>query len=138
MLAQEQGYGATAGRQEAMTLDTLRQRAQGGDARAQFRLGVIYEEGLGVKASGRAAECWYRRAAMQQDADAQVALAVLYAIGDSVERDYTKAYAWFDQAARKGREDALELRELVIGELDRAGRTAALDESQRLKAAFDG
>lgn len=138
MLAQEQSRTSEQVRQRAATLEQLRRQAEAGDARAQFRLGVIYEEGLGVPANGRVAERWYRRAAMQNDADAQLALAVVYAVGDGVDRDYGQSYVWFAQAAAQGHKDAGELRDLVAGELGKAAYEGAVEEARRIAAALRG
>lgn len=118
----------------APSLQTLRELATAGDPGAQFRLGVIYEEGRGVKPSGRQAERWYRRAALQNDADAQLALGVILAIGDGVDRDYSQAYVWFSQAASLGHKDAAELRDLVARELGLAAREAANQQAEELRA----
>jgi len=119
-------------------LKNLREQAEAGDPCAQFRLGVIYEEGRGVAPSGRQAERWYRRAALQNDANAQLALGVIFAIGDGVERDYGQAYVWFDLAASQGHKDAEELRDLVARELGATARKAALREARELQAKLAG
>ena len=118
------------------SLAELRSAAEAGDRRAQYCLGVAFEEGRGVPANTRQAVKWYRLAAQQDDADAQLALGVAYAIGEGVERDYGQAYVWFSQAARHGREEATELRALVAREL---GQTACMDavlQSQRLASVL--
>ena len=56
------------------SLAELRSAAEAGDRRAQYRLGVAFEEGRGVPANTRRAVRWYRLAAQQDDADAQLAL----------------------------------------------------------------
>lgn len=122
----------------APSLQSLRERAEAGDPCAQFRLGVIYEEGRGVKPSGHQAERWYRRAALQNDADAQLALGVIFAIGDGVDRDYGQAYVWFSQAALQGHRDAAELRDLVAHEMSAVAREAAIREARELQAAVGG
>jgi len=48
--------------------------AQQGDAEAQYRLGVLYDKGVGVKKDKREAVRWYRRAASQGHAKAQDSL----------------------------------------------------------------
>ena len=106
-------------KQATPILDVLRRSAQAGDAKAQFGLGVAYEEGRGVERNVAVATGWYRRAALQNDANAQMALGVLYAIGDLVPRDYAKAHTWFSRAADLGRKDAAELYELVSQALNR-------------------
>lgn len=120
------------------TLRSLREQAEAGDVSAQFRLGVIYEEGRGVMPSGRQAERWYRRAALQNDADAQLALGVIFAIGDGIDRDYGEAYVWFSLAALQGHKDAAELRDLVCRELGQAARQAAMCQAEELRSRLTG
>ena len=45
-------------------------RADGGDASAQYNLGLLYHHGLGVKRQLSEAAKWYARAAENGDADA--------------------------------------------------------------------
>ena len=130
------GFAATRPAAPA-SLAALRSAAEAGDRRAQYRLGVAFEEGRGVPANTRRAVRWYRLAAQQDDADAQLALGVAYAIGEGVERDYGQAYVWFSQAARQGREEASELRALVARELGQSACMEAVLQSRRLAAALD-
>lgn len=120
----------------APALIQLRERAEAGEAQAQFQLGVAFEEGRGVPANGRLAERWYRRAAEAGLGDAQLALGVIYAIGDGVDRDYAQAYVWFDLAAAQGQADAAELKRLVGRELGRSAREAAEAQARELRATL--
>ena len=66
-----------------------------GLASAQFNLGLMYEQGRGVKQDyARAAEL-YRRAAEQGDADSQCNLGFLYRKGWGVAPDDTEATKWY-------------------------------------------
>ena len=77
---------------------------RGGDADAEYRLGVIYETGNGVKPDqGQAAE-WYRKAAAHEHVDAMYEYACRLSAGRGVEKDVPKAIAWFEQAAQLGDE----------------------------------
>jgi hypothetical protein len=49
----------------------VEERAKGGDADAQFNLGVMYDNGEGVPEDDAEAVKWYRRAAEQGFAEAQ-------------------------------------------------------------------
>ena len=84
-------------------LAETRQRADQGDANAQFNLGVMYASGLGVPQDDVQAAAWYRQAADQGHADAQYYLGVMYATGQGVPQDFTQAVAWYRQAADQGR-----------------------------------
>lgn len=72
--------------------------AEGGQAEAQFDLGVLYAQGLGVRRDLTQAEQWYRKAAEQGNAEAQFALGQMYARGWGVPRDTADAMRWFQMA----------------------------------------
>ena len=57
--------------------DTLRKAAERGDAKAQFSLGVCYQNGWGVGRDTAEAAKWYSKAAEQGNADAGAALDAL-------------------------------------------------------------
>ena len=76
--------------------------AEAGDAKAQTRLGVMYEKGLGVTQDYTVAIKWYRKAAEQGDAQAQTNLGFMYANGFGVPQDDTEAVMWFRKAAEQG------------------------------------
>src|SRR5437868_7075967 len=62
--------------------------AQGGNARAQNNLGVIFENGKGVTQDVATAVKWYRLAAAQGYGGAEYNLGLIYAIGRAgVPRD---------------------------------------------------
>ena len=72
--------------------------ADAGQAEAQFDLGVLYAQGLGVLRDLNAASSWYRKAADQGNAEAQFALGQMYAHGWGVPRDTADAIRWFEMA----------------------------------------
>ncbi len=80
--------------------------ADQGDAAAQYRLGLMYQFGLGVPEDEAEAVKWYRRAADQGYAAAQYSLGNMYNRGEGVPEDYVQAYAWWNLAAAQGDEDA--------------------------------
>ncbi len=71
-----------------------RRAAAGGDAAGQWRLGSMYDFGLGVTQDFVEAVKWYRRAADQEDADGQWMLSTMYYFGKGVKRNFLQAY-WF-------------------------------------------
>ena len=71
------GLGAYQSGDYATALRELTPLAKQGDARAQFSLGVMYEDGKGVPQDYKTAVKWYRLAAEQGDADAQFLLEYL-------------------------------------------------------------
>ncbi len=83
----------------------FRRLAGQGVARAQAALGLMYENGRGVRRNDAQAVRWYRRAAEQGLAAAQSALGVMYAKGRGVPQSDSEAVRWFRRAAEGG--DAL-------------------------------
>ena len=73
--------------------------AEQGNASAQFSLGVMYNNGQGVKQDDVEAVKWYRKAAKQGDASAQFNLGDMYADGRGVKQDDVEAVKWFRKAA---------------------------------------
>lgn len=76
--------------------------AEKGDARAQFMMGTIYEQGLGVPKDLAAAARWYRRAAEGGSPSAQYNLGIFYQFGKGVPQDPTEAARWLHRAAEQG------------------------------------
>ena len=58
--------------------------AEGGQAEAQFDLGLLYAEGLGTRRDLAEAAEWYRKAADQGNAQAEFALGQMWALHASV------------------------------------------------------
>lgn len=65
---------------------------------AIYRLGYLYEKGLGGKKDIQAALIYYRMAAKMGNADAQNALAYCYDKGLGVRQCYAKALKWYKKA----------------------------------------
>ncbi len=76
--------------------------ARGGDARAQFMMGTIYEQGLGVPKDLAAAAEWYRRAAEGGNASAQYNLGIFYQFGKGVPKNSAEAARLLRLAAERG------------------------------------
>ena len=64
----------------ALAVQWLRKAAEQGDARAQYFLGRMYDDGRGVSQDNAEAAKWYRKAVDQGDVDAQVYLGELPSI----------------------------------------------------------
>ena len=73
--------------------------AEQGDAGAQFNLGIIYDNGKGVKQDFGEAVAWYRKAAEQGHAGAQFNLGFMYDNGRGVEENHSEAVAWYRKGA---------------------------------------
>lgn len=78
---------------------SLRQRAEAGDADAQFLLAKNYESGRsGLKKDFTQAAYWYRIPALKGDPWAQASLGLLYRFGKGVALDLPEAYFWLGLA----------------------------------------
>lgn len=82
-------------------ISQLQERAQSGDADAQFALGNAYEEGSGQLQSDEKAFEWYKAAADQGNARAQNALGVMYSLGRGVTQNKEEAVRWYQKAAKQ-------------------------------------
>ena len=76
--------------------------AEGGDAMAQFNMGLLHESGRGVPEDPAQAAAWYERAALQGLTQAQFNLALLHQTGRGVPKDGMQALYWLEVAARHG------------------------------------
>ncbi len=76
--------------------------AAAGNVRAQFMMGTIHEQGLGVPKSLERAVAWYRKAGDGGNASAQYNLGVLYQFGKGIAKDDKAAAFWHQKAADQG------------------------------------
>lgn len=72
--------------------------AEQGEVHAQYNLGNMYADGLGVKHDYFKAFEWYQKAAEQGNASAQYNLGIMYYDGEGVRQNYTKAKEYFGLA----------------------------------------
>ena len=84
----------------------LERAADQGLAPAQFRLGALYEKGIGVRKDLVRARDLYLAASRKGNGKAMHNLAVLYAEGVNGTADYEAAAAWFRRAADHGIKDS--------------------------------
>src|SRR5271154_6593644 len=78
----------------------LTNAAAGGNAKAQYHLGTIYERGrAGVTQDYQKAFDWFSKAAAQGYAAAENNLGNLYYKGNGVPQDYAKAFDWYSKAS---------------------------------------
>ena len=113
----EDGVHALEGGNYANAMRLLRPLAAGGDARAQYRIGVMYEKGRGIPVDYSEAVVWFLRAADQGNAEAQNHLGFLYLYGRGVAKDFVAAHMWFDLAATEGDAHAVFSRDLVAAKM---------------------
>jgi uncharacterized protein len=87
--------------------------AHGGEARAQYDLGLMYDKGQGVPQSDAEAMYWYGRAAEQGEPRAQYNLGLMYLNGQGVHPDLVKAYYLISLSASHGDAHALDARDYL-------------------------
>jgi len=81
---------------------SLKAPAEGGDAAAQYALGMKLWLGRGVPREVNSAIVWLTRSAAQDYALAEAALGVIYEDGDGVAKDESKAAFYYARAAQGG------------------------------------
>ena len=82
---------------------------EAGDAEAAWRLGLLYELGLGVERDLRRARLLYADAAKRGCAPAQRCLGNLYLWGKGVEANHGLGLYWIEQAAQASDKEAREI-----------------------------
>lgn len=87
-------------------LAALQQAANSGDATAQYNLGKLYAEGLGVPKSHRKAMDYWRLSAGQGYAPAQYGLGWMYFNGRGVVTDFKEGCKWMRSASQQGVQEA--------------------------------
>jgi TPR repeat protein len=107
-------------------LDAFLLRAKAGDSYAQWRLGFIYEQGLGVPVDYVESARWWRMAADQGHAGAQFSIGYCYGRGEGVPRDPVEAAKWFRKSAIQGNAAA----QRFLGVAYAKGLGVAKDESE--------
>ena len=83
--------------------------AKRGDANAQYNLGWLYANGLGMHVDPSMAAYWWRLAASQDHHDAQFALGFAIVSGDIDSESIKEATDLFIKAADSGHEDSREM-----------------------------
>ena len=93
------GFGETYSPKE---ITEWRRDAAQGKAYAQYNLGMMYDQGRGVRKDYAEAVKWYLLAAQQGNAHAQYNLGVMYSQGQGVRQNKTVAKQWFGKACDNG------------------------------------
>lgn len=113
----EEGMAAYKAGDYTAALPDLRAAAEGGNARAQYALGTMYNEGKGVAPDAALAAAWWQKAAMQNHAQAQFALGVLHSSGKGIAKDTIAAHMWFSLAAARGKKNAERLLKVIVRQM---------------------
>jgi len=118
----------------AAALNELKPLAEQGNRDAQFNLGSLYYQGLGVSQDYQEAVKWMRRAAEQGHVSAQTTLGTIYARGvqGENEKDYPQALMWFIFAAAQGDPNAMEFRDSLVVKMT----PAEITQAQKLAREF--
>ena len=83
----------------ATALKLMRPLAENGDANAQYNMGAMYMNSLGVQQDHKQAAKWFEMAAAKGNVFAEADLATLYESGLGVPKDYKEAMRLFKLAA---------------------------------------
>jgi TPR repeat protein len=97
--SQLQGSGKSVGDQVAAQIDSIRYKAEHGDAKYQYAYGVCYEKGWGVEQDTKEALAWYNKAAAQNNGPAYNSLGNYYREGSGVKADPKKAFEYYQKGA---------------------------------------
>jgi TPR repeat protein len=121
-----EGRAAFMAKDYAKAMRLLKPLAEGGDAKAQVTVGIMYDFGHGVAKDPAQAIDWYEKAALQGIPVVQHDLGVKYFRGVDIKQDYAKAVHWWRMAAEGGLADSqynlgyLYSRGLGVGQDDKA------------------
>jgi TPR repeat protein len=126
----EDGWAAYERKDYATAFSKFRSAALQGSAAAQYNLGLMYDEGLGVAQDYREAVRWYQLAAQQGNANAQYNLGIMYKDGQGITQDYTEAVRWYQLAAKQGKDKA----QYNLGVMYEKGKGVAQDYKEAISS----
>ena len=111
------GLAAYERRDYAAAIREWQPLADAGDASAQFNLGLLHYDGLGVPQNFAEAAEWFRKAADKGYTKAQLNLGAMYGTGRGVKRDFVQSYMWLAICGASGDQKCLAQRDLVAQKL---------------------
>jgi TPR repeat protein len=127
MLAYCAGIQLHAQEIDTNSIESIKIKAENGEARSETVLGAIYEFGLrGVSKDVVEAIKWFRKAAEQNFAPAQYEMGTCFATGQGVEKDTVEAVKWYLKAAGQN----LPVAQYNLGVCYRDGQGVAKDEEE--------
>ena len=106
-LSQLMGQRKTLGEQVTAHIDTVRIKAEEGNADYQYLYGASFEYGWGVEEDVQQAMKWYKKAADQKQKVAYNAIGNFYRMGKSVKADPQEALRWYQLGADAGDAQAM-------------------------------
>lgn len=98
-------------------LKELKPLAEKGDAKALYMLGIMYENGQGVKQDYEQALSLFNKSSEQGYDQAMLHLAEMYKSGRGTQVDLVQAHKWFNLAGSRGNEFARHSMETVEARL---------------------
>ncbi len=102
----EEGKTLYDAKSYAAAFPKLKQAAEQGHKKAQYRVGRCYDKGYGVKEDDKQAFQWYLKAAEQGHAKAQYEVGDAYEDGEGTKRDLKLAFQYFTLSAMQGNAEA--------------------------------
>ena len=97
--SQLQGGKKSVEEQVASQIDSIRYKAEHGDAKFQYAYGVCYEKGWGVEQDMKQAMAWYQKAAKQDHGPAYNSIGNFFRMGSGVTADPKQAFEWYQKGA---------------------------------------
>lgn len=130
-----QGISAYRARNYEAAVALIMPLAERGDPYAQFTLGAMYDNGVGVPRNFTVALSWYKRAGIQGLADGQYMVGRFYGGGRGVKQDPARALYWFELAASGGHPLAPLLRDQHYNQLKDAVRQRVVADATAWQAS---
>jgi len=87
-------------------IETLQKKATDGDPIGMWKLGIIYEEGIGVQSDSAIAAEWYVKSAEAGNPEGMFLLAMSYEFGTGVQLDLERAAHLYQKASELDHEEA--------------------------------
>ena len=98
----DKGVAAYAANNIPLALKEFSLAAELDDSRAQFNLGLMFEQGTGTVKSDQMALAWYIKSGELGNMFAQYNVAVFYENGRGTEVDFSQAHLWYRKAVLQG------------------------------------
>jgi hypothetical protein len=128
-IALNSGYPPSDSIVAADAVQMLKQYAAEGNAPSQSKLGLLFQDGIGVEQDHAEALKWYRKAADLGDIMAHNNIGFMYFAGFGVPKSLDEALKWFIKAADLGSTGAMD----NIGEMYSRGLGVAQDYTEAFK-----
>ena len=112
-------------------LEWYRKAALQGDPEGRYKLGLCYDQGLGVPKNITLARQWYRKAAEDGNPGGQYELGNCYRLAKGGPVDLVSAYLWYNVAAAAGNESAKSARDAISYRMTKGEILRAQSLSQR-------